>query len=557
MSQLERLADGFSRKVQLLPLPDQLKRFVETQPVVSLGIAIAGAILLVTQASKLRDIFLLLLVIGFVLFHYGSFFWLLHQRSKSGAGMGVGAGCLCFFFLFAFPIPFVPHLILYSGLKPGVKRGASLATVRGLQRILTTRQQKVQNPQYPLIEIGGVSLPNDLENLSYFFLGAPGSGKSQAIKKVLSILRQRSDFRVIVLDRNAELLESFYDEGTDLIFNPRDQRSVKWGHLSEAQQAETMAAAMVPESASDEGRFFAEAARSLLADLYERCRDNAQVWEVISQYSHDDLKAFVKGGLSTRIFDGERMTASVLATMVNNLRFYRDLEPTGDFSFSRWAKYDSPEWLFLPIFEDTAERYKPVYSAGFELAMRGLLSTEKRQMKTAIVIDELGALNRLASLNRLTAESRKFGGTLILGTQTDAQIDRVYGEHDSRIILQGTATKLILNCRDGKTAERCAGLIGRQERVDITRSNSGGVINNSRTEQIREIYVVMPTELQILPPLQGYLSIADGTPPAKVQIEPQSYPGQAEKLIEKATVHPWETEQARTLLEGSWEDENR
>ena len=77
-----------------------------------------------------------------------------------------------------------------------------------------------------------------------------------------------------------------------------------------------------------------------------------------------------------------------------------------------------------------------------------MLSNENRWMKTAIIIDELGALNKLGSLNQLTAESRKFGGTLILGTQTDAQIDKIYGEYDTRIVLQGRATKLILNCRD-------------------------------------------------------------------------------------------------------------
>ena len=339
-----------------------------------------------------------------------------------------------------------------------------------MQRLLNKRQDTVVAPQLPQLEIGGVQLPNDLENLGFFLIGSPGSGKTQGIKKLLETLRECEDFRVIVLDRNGELMESFYDESTDKLFNPKDARSVSWSHVSEGQQPETMAAAMIPLPQNEDKAFFAQAARSLLSDLYERCESNRQLWEVISSYSHDELKDFIRGGLSTRIFDGERMTASVLATMVNYMRFYRNMDDREQtFSFSQWAKHDIPEWLFLPTFKETAEKYKPMISAAFKMALRGMLSNKNRWMKTAIVIDELSTLNKLSSLNRLTAESRKFGGTLILGTQTDAQIDKVYGGYDTRIIMQGTATKLILNCRDEQTAECFAKTIGKQERIDWMR----------------------------------------------------------------------------------------
>jgi Type IV secretion-system coupling protein DNA-binding domain len=88
------------------------------------------------------------------------------------------------------------------------------------------------------------------------------------------------------------------------------------------------------------------------------------------------------------------------------------------------------------------------------------------------VVDELGALNQLRPLSRLLSEARKFGGTAI--TRSDTQ----------------------------------QGLIG------------GSV---SKSEQIREVHTVMPGELQSLPPLEGYLTISDGTPAARVTIEAQGY----------------------------------
>jgi Type IV secretion-system coupling protein DNA-binding domain len=78
----------------------------------------------------------------------------------------------------------------------------------------------------------------------------------------------------------------------------------------------------------------------------------------------------------------------------------------------------------------------------------------------------------------------------------------------------------------GPLAEVMADLIGKQERIDITRRDTPqGLIGRSvsKSEQIREVHTVMPGELQSLPPLAGYLTISDGTPAARVTIEAQGY----------------------------------
>ncbi|MBD2778249.1 type IV secretion system DNA-binding domain-containing protein [Iningainema sp. BLCCT55] len=88
-------------------------------------------------------------------------------------------------------------------------------SAKELQRQLVTEETRLLKPQgkQPItskLEIGGIVLPNYLENLSFGFFGAPGSGKSQSILQVLHTLRQRDDWRVIVLDRNGELMEKLY-----------------------------------------------------------------------------------------------------------------------------------------------------------------------------------------------------------------------------------------------------------------------------------------------------------------------------------------------------------
>ena len=430
-------------------------------------------------------------------------------------------------------------MLTTSSPKSRVKRGASLVSSEELQEMLNPEDEDEDDSTnsvtaLPQIEIAGVQIPSELENLGFFFVGSPGSGKTQAIKRVLADLRQRPDFRVICLDRNGELLEAFYDEGRDLLFNPKDARSLLWNHLSEGLEPETIAGGLVPDDPKD--RFFSEAAKSLLSDLFERCQSNGEIWEVISRFSLKELQDFLTGGVSARYFGAENTGASVLSTLVNEMRFYRRLADGEGFSFSQWGRQDDPRWLFLPVFEDDSEQFKPLYTMAFELMLRGLLGhpdPESRTMKTAIVIDELGALNQLRSLVRILAEGRKFGATALLGTQTEAQIDRNYGEYERRVILQGTATKLILNCRDGQTASMMADLIGKQERVDIQRGIKDGIIPeyHGGSEVIREVHLVMPAELQGLPNLKGYLVIANGTPPARVRVEPKRYPKGAERFV--------------------------
>ena len=134
----------------------------------------------------------------------------------------------------------------------------------------------------------------------------------------------------------------------------------------------------------------------------------------------------------------------------------------------------------------------------------------------------------------------------ILGTQTEAQITKIYGREDTRIILQGTKTKLILNCTDSETAETMAKIIGKQETVQVTSNRSytthrGGQNRTvSENEQIRESYVVLSSQLQNLKDLRGYFKIA-GLPAAAVRVKFKKFPARAERFVPGIGVN-WEGE---------------
>ncbi|HAJ62845.1 MAG TPA: type IV secretion system protein VirD4, partial [Cyanobacteria bacterium UBA8543] len=192
-------------------------------------------------------------------------------------------------------------------------------------------------------------------------------------------------------------------------------------------------------------------------------------------------------------------------------------------SFYQYGRSDDPRWLFLPLLEDQTSTLKTPLSAAIDLVIRGILSQEPYPlMKTAIVIDELGALQKLPTLERLLAEGRKFGGTAIIGTQTDAQMTKTYGIESTRILLQNAFTKLIFNCPDPETSQRMADLIGKRRywetRVAINHNLARGERSENIHHEKQEEYTVQPTELQMLPKLEGYLVIGGDNPVAKIRV---------------------------------------
>ena len=425
-------------------------------------------------------------------------------------------------------------LVVTSGKNnTNVVRGAKIVSSHQLRKILKREPRLKHQPQ---LELAGMPIPAKYENRGFFLVGSPGSGKTQAISQMVAVLKQRTDFRGIVFDRGGELLEKFYDPNKDLIFNPFDGRSCHWTHVDETAQPETMAAGLIPMGSTKEP-FFPTAARTVIAELFRRTQSNAELFELL-QSDANTLNAFLSGTLAARYLEEPKVATSVLSTAANYCQFYSALiQPQNQtLSFYRWGASDSSRWIFITLRENDVELLKPLLSLAFELMLKGLLSNEQRMRKTAIIIDELGALNQLPSLHRLLSESRKFLGCPILGTQTEAQITKIYGREDTRIILQGTKTKLILNCADFPTAETMAQILGKQESVYLTsnrsRSTHKGRQNRtlSENEQLRESYAVLPAQLQDLPDLRGYLKIA-GLPAAAVRVKVEKFPARAERFV--------------------------
>lgn len=410
-------------------------------------------------------------------------------------------------------------------LQPSEIDGRNKVTPQKLNKILQKQQSQCRSlVNEPRLQLGEVKLTTEQEPLNFFIIGRPGSGKTQSILQLLHTLRQRSDFRVVILDRAGEMLPYFYRKD-DLIFNPLDKRSVAWSHSQEMQylQAEEIVTSFMPVPEDVKEPIWHRQAQLMLANIWKRIANNEEVWQLLNG-SSEDIKSLLAGTPAIRCFDDPRLAASVRFTLGDATKCYEYLSDLGEkFSFYEYGRSNDPRWLFLPLFEGQTETLKTPLSAAIDLVIRGILSKNQYpQMKTAIVIDELGALQKLPTLESFLSQGRKFGGTGIIGTQTDAQVIKTYGEESTRILLQNTFTKLILNCPDAKTSERMADLIGKHRYWETHVATNHSFAKREYREDIRqekqEEYTVQPTELQMLSNLEGYLAIGGDNPVAKIRV---------------------------------------
>jgi type IV secretory pathway TraG/TraD family ATPase VirD4 len=131
------------------------------------------------------------------------------------------------------------------------------------------------------------------------------------------------------------------------------------------------------------------------------------------------------------------------------------------------------------------------------------------------VVDELDALGQIDGLKDALARLRKFGGRCVLGFQSIAQVSSTYGQGDAHTIVENCGNTLILRCsasEGGGTARFASQLIGDREvmRTTISRSRRYGEAADSisQNEHFSVEPAVMPSQIEQLPDLAGYLKIA-------------------------------------------------
>src|SRR6266513_3324170 len=416
-------------------------------------------------------------------------------------------------------------------------RGTRMISQRSLRK-LTAESGKAQ------VLVAGTPIPTWLETLHLLVAGATGTGKTVGIAQIIETLLRRGD-RAIIVDPNGAFLSRFYFPG-DIVLNPFDKRSEAWSVFNELRDEydfKRYALSVVPQGLTDEAEEWNGYARLLFQAATRKMAavgntDTFSLIKLLSAESDESLKEFLGDTEAEGLFVGaEQALSSARFILAKYLDPHQYLKNGADFSIRRWLEDERGGNLYITWREDMLEALKPLVSTWVAILCTSILSLPERpQRRTWMVIDELDSLQKLPSLEDALTKGRKHGLRIVAGIQSTAQLERTNGEKDATVLRSCFRNILVLGGgrSDNKTAEDLSKSLGEHE---VERETLGETANyrgasRSRTKRIERERVVMPSEIQSLPELTGYLAFAGDLPIARVELVPRQYALRHPAIIE-------------------------
>jgi type IV secretory pathway TraG/TraD family ATPase VirD4 len=384
------------------------------------------------------------------------------------------------------------------------------------------------------IALGGVPLPPQNETLHCLLAGSTGSGKTTLMDQVLASTIARGD-RVIAVDPGGHHLSHFWKQG-DLVLNPFDQRSPGWSVFNEVRRDFDyfrLAKSLIPDGIGPDAswHFYAQilASEGMRVLMQRGENTTAALLDRLTVAPAEDLAALLKGTPVAGLFDRDagRALASTRFILTTYLNPHRHLRP-GDFSLRTWLAEQEGN-LYITWREDMQAALLPLIACWADLLCNAVLSLPPDPTRRLwLLLDELGALGRLNSLESALTRGRKHGLCVMAGLQSTAQLDRSYGR-EGAIVLRSCFRNLVvlsLARSDPDTAEILSRALGEREVDRGQRSSSQSLqgLTRGMTAHRATERIALPSELAQLPNLTAYVALAGDHPVQLVDFAPVTRP---------------------------------
>ncbi|MDB6099682.1 MAG: Type conjugative transfer system coupling protein TraD [Gammaproteobacteria bacterium] len=305
-----------------------------------------------------------------------------------------------------------------------------------------------------------------------------------------------------------------------------------FAEIKNSFDVEQLASGLIPNSDDSSASEWRSYARTFLAAVLRRChncgwRDAGMLWRLLMVASADELRPIVEGTPAQPFLDHDnaRMFGSIRSVMGSAIAAleYVQRQRAAPFSVRGWVQSRTyPSMLFIPYRAGQIAALRSMIATWMHLAIFEAMSQSgEGEQRLWFVIDELDALGAIHGLKDALARLRKFGCRCVLGFQSIAQVSSTYGQGEAQTIVENCGNTLILRCsgsENGGTSQFASRLIGEREvlRRQISRgrdresswSSHGARRSRSITHQHVTETAVMPSELEQLPDLCGYLKRA-------------------------------------------------
>lgn len=383
------------------------------------------------------------------------------------------------------------------------------------------REKPNQPKKLTTLKIGQLDFSQEAETKSLLCVGAPGVGKSLTINRIAADTIKRGD-KLLMTDSGGEVMAKMWKAG-DLLLNPLDSRTVHWSPFAEmtsAVDADRLARSIIPsEPGKDE--FWSTAAQNLVAGILQRLYErgeasNERLLYFLTIANETELKALVSGLPASRIFGTPNMLGSVLGVVGTRTTSFRYLYPDAGvdgFSVRKWvADETNTGTLWLPYREDQIASLKSLFSTILGEATNAALSLRPSTVRRFWVIaDEFSALGKIDGLPESLARGRKFGLRSVLGLQSIAQLEKIYGKNETQELLGCIGNWLVLRAPDAETAKYFSDALGEQEIEESQTSTSqsrNGEKSTSTSLKKTIKKTVLPSEISSLRERIGLLRLS-------------------------------------------------
>ncbi|MFT4465100.1 MAG: type IV conjugative transfer system coupling protein TraD [Sodalis sp. (in: enterobacteria)] len=408
------------------------------------------------------------------------------------------------------------------------------------------------------IKIGRLPIIKNSEIQNFCLVGTVGTGKSTYIRFLLDYIRKRGDM-VILYDRSCDYVKDYFNSKKDQILNPLDARCAAWDLWAECLSLpdfDNVANTLIPMGHSEDP-FWQGSARTIFAEAAYRMRKDddrsyGKLLDTLLSIQLSRLREYLRGSPSANLVEEKiEKTAisirSVLTNYVKAMRYMQGIENNGEsFTIRDWMCGVREEgdngWLFITSDAANHASLKPVVSMWLSIAIRGLLAMgENRQRRVWIFADELPTLHKLPDLVEILPEARKFGGCFVLGFQSYAQLEDIYGAKSALTLFDVMNTRAFFRATTKEMAEFAAGEIGEREIQKASEQFSYGADpvrdGVSVGKDMERVQLVSYSDIQSLPDLTCFVTLPGPYPVVKMSMKYQSHAQVAPSFIARKFNH--------------------
>jgi hypothetical protein len=412
-------------------------------------------------------------------------------------------------------------------------RGTRLLTARAFNRHVRPRRLRLWFRQ----EEAGIHirqhraptivLPRKIEDSHAQIIADTGGGKTTLIHAYCEHAERRGE-SMVILDVDGAYLKTWWKpERGDVILNPGDPRTWAWDSADEVRdplEAMSLATSLIPRDPVETNKFFTNSARTIVAHLLSLRLSPPQMVTYLTDERR--LLALLKGTHIQDVLPGSsaQQRAGVMSPL-NMLAVSLALCPTPHdcggrtWSAASWAQ-QRKGWIFITGTPTTREQLRPLQTLWFDALILRMMTVPGPPTK--VVFDELATLQKLWQLHAGLAEGRKHHIGFVLGFQGRAQIDELYGKAAETMLSQAAA-QYTLRVSDWRAAETASKNIGQAEMERIEESRQEGWRRSGASFSLRRApdFVFMPSQIQGLADLHGYLKVRDAVTTLRIPVIPR------------------------------------